>query len=70
MKNSKKFRTKKKTPSFCPTGRHYKGTLCTEGDVTRTGRKMLIGKGVKRNRRKSRFVSDKALQVGALGELF
>ena len=52
-----------KNISFCPGGRHYSSTLSIEGDVAKTGRKLLIGKCVKCNRKKSMFVNENTIQA-------
>ena len=52
-------------------GRHHCNTISFEGDITKTGQKVLLGKGVHRNRKKSMTeVSDKTIQSEVLRNLF
>ena len=52
-----------KTDSFFPVGRHYKRTIISEADVTKTGPTLLIRK---RNRKKSMSVNDNETQAERL----
>ena len=69
--NSQKFETN----SFCVGGKHRSGTKNITGEITvnkKTGReiKLLVGKCVICNRRKSMIVSDNTIQAEGLGDFF
>ena len=53
-----------KTILYC--GRYYLFTVAIEGNITPNGRKLLIGKFVKRNRKKSVTVNDNTNKVKRL----
>ena len=62
-----------KTNSYCVGGRHRSGTKDIVGDITinkKTGKevKLLIGKCVMCNRKKTMIVSDNVIQVEGLGD--
>ena len=67
--NSQKF----KTDSYCVGGKHRSGTKNITGEITinkKTGReiKLLVGKCVICNRKKSMIVSDDTIQAEGLGD--
>ena len=67
--NSQKF----KTDSYCVGGKHRSGTKNITAEITinkKTGReiKLLVGKCVICNRRKSMIVSDNTIQAEGLGD--
>ena len=69
--NSNKF----KTNSYCVGGKHYSGTKNIAGEITlnkKTGKeiKLLVGKCVVCNRKKSMIVSDNTIQAKGLGDFF
>ena len=69
--NSQKFAT----DSYCVGGRHRSGTKDITGEITvnkKTGRdtKLLVGKCVICNRRKSMIVSDNTIKAEGLGSFF
>ena len=69
--NSQKF----KTNSYCVGGKHRSRTKNITGEVTvnkKTGReiKLLVGKCVICDRKKSMIVSDITIQAGGLGDFF
>ena len=69
--NSQKF----KTDSYCVGGKHKSGTKNITGEITinkKTGReiKLLVGKCVICNRKKSMIVSDNTIQAEGLGDFF
>ena len=69
--NSQKF----KTDSYCVGGKHRSGTKYFTGEITinkKTGReiKLLVGKCVIYNRKKSMIVSDNTIQAEGLGDFF
>ena len=64
-----------KSDSYCIGGRHRLGTKDITGEITvnkKTGRKnkLLVGKSVICNRKKSMIVSDNVIQAGGLGGFF
>ena len=64
-----------KSDSYCVGGRHKSGTKDIVGDITidkKTGKevKLLIGKCVICNRRKTMIVSDNVIQAEGLGDFF
>ena len=66
--NSQKF----KTNSYCVGGEHYSRTKNVTGEITvnkKTGKqvKLLVGKCVICNRKKSMIVSDNIIEVEGLG---
>ena len=68
---SQKFRS----DFYCIGGRHRSGTKDITGEITvnkKTGReiKLLVGKCVICNRKKSMIVSDNMIQVEGLGDFF
>ena len=69
--NSQKF----KTDSYCVGGRHRSGTKDITGEITvnkKTGKdtKLLVGKFVICNRKKSMIVSDNTIKAEGLGDFF
>ena len=69
--NSQKFAT----DSYCVGGRHRSGTKDITGEITvnkKTGKdtKLLVGKCVICNRKKSMIVSDSVIQAEGLGSFF
>ena len=69
--NSEKF----KTDSCCVGGKHRSGTKNITGEITvnkKTGReiKLLVGKYVVCNRKKSMIVSDNTIEAEGLGDFF
>ena len=69
--NSQKF----KSDSYCVDGKHRSGTKNITGEITvneKTGKqiKLLIGKCVVCNRKKSMIVSDNTIQAEGLGDFF
>ena len=69
--NSQKF----VTDSYCVGGRHRSGTKDITGEITvkkKTGRdtKLLVGKCVICNRKKSMIVSDNTIKAEGLGSFF
>ena len=69
--NSQKFAT----DSYCVGGRHRSGTKYITGEITvnkKTGKdtKLLVGKCVICNRKKSMIVSDSVIQADGLGSFF
>ena len=69
--NSQKF----ETISYCVGGKHRSGTKNITGDITvneKIGReiKLLVGKCVICNRKKSMIVSDNMIQAESLGDFF
>ena len=69
--NSQKF----KTNSYCVGGKHYSGTKNITGEITLNKKtckeiKLLVGKCVICNRKKSMIVSDNTIQAEGLGEFF
>ena len=69
--NSQKF----KTTSYCVGGKNYSGTKKITGEITvnkKTGKqiKLLVGKCVICDRKKSMIVSDNTIQAEGLGDFF
>ena len=69
--SSQKF----KTNSYCVGGRHHSSTSNITGDITinkKTGKevKLLVGKCVICNRKKTMIVSDNVIQAEGLGDVF
>ena len=69
--NSQKF----KTNSYCVGGKHHSGTKNITGEKTtnkKTGKeiKLLVGKCVICDRKKSMIVSDNTIQAEGLGDFF
>ena len=69
--NSQKFENK----SYCVGGKHKSGTKNITGEITvnkKTGReiKLLVGKCVVCNRKKSMIVSDNTIKAEGLGSFF
>ena len=69
--NSQKF----KTNSYCVGGKHYSGTKNITGEITvkkKTGEqiKLLVGKCVICDRKKSMIVSDNTIEAEGLGDFF
>ena len=69
--NSQKFENN----SYCVGGKHRSGTKNITGEITvnkKTGReiKLLVGKCVVCNRKKSMIVSDNTIQAEGLGSFF
>ena len=69
--NSQKF----KTDSYCVGGKHRSGTKNITGEITvnkKTGReiKLLVGKCVVCNRKKSMIVCDNTIEAEGLGDFF
>ena len=69
--NSQKFAT----DSYCVGGRHRSGTKDIAGEITvnkKNGKdtKLLVGKCVICNRKKSMIVSDNVIQAEGLGDFF
>ena len=69
--SSQKF----KTNSYCVGGRHHSSTSKISGDITiniKTGKevKLLVGKCVICNRKKTKIVSDNVIQAEGLGDFF
>ena len=69
--NSQKFAT----DSYCVGGRHRSGTKDITGEITvnkKTGKdtKLLVGKCMVCNRKKSMIVSDNVIQAEGLGDFF
>ena len=69
--NSQKFENN----SYCVGGKHRSGTKNITGEITvnkKTGReiKLLVGKCVICNRKKSMIVSDNTIQAEGLGDFF
>ena len=64
-----------KTDSYCVGGRHRSGTKNIVGEITinkKTGKevKLLVGKCVICNRKKTMIVSDNVIQAEGLGDFF
>ena len=64
-----------KTNSYCVGGRHHSSTSNISGDITinkNTGKevKLLVGKCVICNRKKTMIVSDNVIQAESLGDFF
>ena len=64
-----------KTNSYCVVQKHYSGTKKIAGEVTinkKTGReiKLLVGKCIKCDGKKSMIVSDNTIQAEGLGDFF
>ena len=64
-----------KTNSFCVGQKHYSGTKNITGEITinkKTGKeiKLLVGKCVICDRKKSMIVSDNTIQAEGLGDFF
>ena len=64
-----------KTDSYCVGGRHRSGTKDITGEITvikKTGKdtKLLVGKCVICNRKKSMIVSDNTIKAEGLGDFF
>ena len=64
-----------KTDSYCVGGRHKSGTKNIVGEITinkKTGKevKLLVGKCVICNRKKTMIVSDNVIQAEGLGDFF
>ena len=69
--NSRKF----KTNSYCVGGKHYSGTTNITGEITvnkKTGKqiKLLVGKCVIFDQKKSMIVSDNTIKAEGLGDFF
>ena len=69
--NSQKF----KSDSYCVGGKHRSGTKNITGEITvnkKTGRemKLLVGKCVISNRKKSMIVYDNTIQAEEIGDFF
>ena len=69
--SSQKF----KSNSYCVGGRHYSSTTDITGDITinkKTGKqvKLLVGKCMVCNRKKTMIVSDNVIQAEGLGDFF
>ena len=69
--NSQKF----KTNSFCVSGKHHTGTKNITGEITTNKKpgkevKLLVGKCVICDRKKSMIVSDNTLQAEGLSDFF
>ena len=69
--NSQKF----KTDSYCVGGKHRSGTKNISGEITinkKTGReiRLLVGKCVICNRKKSMIVSDNTIQAEGVRDFF
>ena len=69
--NSQKF----KTNSYCVGGKHYNGTKNITGEITvnkKTGKqiKLLVGKCVVCDRKKTMIVSDNTIQAEGLSSFF
>ena len=69
--NSQKF----KTNSYCVGGKHYTGTKNITGEITvnkKTNKqiKLLVGKCVMCDRKKSMIVSDNTIKAERLGDFF
>ena len=69
--SSQKF----KTISYCVGGRHYSSTSNINGDITvnkKTGKevKLVVGKCMICNRKKTMIVSDNVIQAEGLGDFF
>ena len=69
--SSQKF----KSNSYCVGGRHHSSTSNITGDITinkKTGKevKLLVGKCVVCNRKKTMIVSDNVIQAEGLGDFF
>ena len=69
--NSNKF----KTNSYCVGGKHHSGTKTITGEIThnkKTGReiKLLVGKCMVCNKKKSMIVSDNTIEAEGLGSFF
>ena len=69
--NSQKFSTN----SYCVGGKHYSGTINITGEITvnkKTGKqiKLLVGKCVICDRKKSMIVSDNTIQAEGLSSFF
>ena len=69
--SSQKF----KAISYCVGGRHHSSTSNITGDITvnkKTGKevKLLVGKCVICNRKKTMIVSDNVIQADSLGDFF
>ena len=69
--NSQKFATN----SYCVGGKHRSGTKYITGEITvnkKTGKevKLLVGKCLICNRKKSMIVSDNVIQAEGLGDFF
>ena len=69
--SSQKF----KTNSYCVGGKHYSGTKNITGEITvnkKTGKdiKLLVGKCMICDRKKSMIVSDNVIQAEGLGDFF
>ena len=64
-----------KSDSYCVGGKHYSGTKNITGEITvnkKTGEqiKLLVGKCVICDRKKSMIVSDNTIQAEGLGDFF
>ena len=64
-----------KTNSYCVGGKHYSGTKNITGEITvnkKTGGeiKLLVGKCMVCNKRKTMIVSDNTIQAEGLGDFF
>ena len=64
-----------KSDSYCVGGRHRSSTKDIVGDITinkKTGKEviLLVGKCVKRNRKKTMIVSDNVIEAEGLGDFF
>ena len=64
-----------KTNSYCVGQKHYSGTKNIAGEITineKTGReiKLLVGKCVICNKKKSMIVSDNTVQAEGIGDFF
>ena len=71
MSSSQKFQS----DSYCVGGRHKSGTTNIVGEIRnnkKTGKeiKLLVGKGVICNRKKSMILSDNVIQAEGLGDFF
>ena len=71
--SSQKF--KFETNSYCVGGKHYSGTKNISGEITlnrKSGReiKLLVGKCMVCNRKKSMIVSDNTIKAEGLGSFF
>ena len=69
--NSQKF----KSDSYCVEGKHRSGTKNITGEITfnkKTGKeiKLIVGKCVICDRKKSMIVSDNTIQAESLGDFF
>ena len=59
-----------KTDSYCVGGRHRSGTKYITGEITGKDTKILVGKCVICNRKKSMIVSDNTIKAEGLGSFF